>query len=75
MPKELNQKYLQCHLFIDNKKDVNYTMNQIKKGVNIAKRRGFAIIIGHPHKSTIEAIRKSKNSLSRVEVLYIDEIK
>jgi polysaccharide deacetylase 2 family uncharacterized protein YibQ len=72
--REYNKRYIQCNIFIDNKKDINYTLDRIKDGVQIAKRRGFAVIIGHPHTTTIEALRKAKDILKDVEVIYIDEL-
>ncbi|WP_457564476.1 divergent polysaccharide deacetylase family protein [Caminibacter sp.] len=62
------------NVFIDNKPDIAYIQNQLKKAVKIAQKKGYAIAIGHPHKTTFEALRKSKNILKNVEVVYIDEL-
>ncbi len=62
------------NIFLDNIEDINYIQNQLKKAVKIAKKRGYAIAIGHPHKITFEALKKSKNILKNVEVVYIDEL-
>jgi len=72
--KELNKLYIARDVFIDNKIEVNYIKNQIKKAVKIAKKHGYAIAIGHPHVTTFKAIAKSKDILNSIEVVYIDEL-
>jgi len=61
-------------IFLDNKQDKNYILNQLKKAINIAKKRGYAIAIGHPHKITLETLKDAKNLLSQVDVIYIDKL-
>jgi polysaccharide deacetylase 2 family uncharacterized protein YibQ len=61
-------------IFLDHKIEESYTINQLKKAVHIAKRDGLAIAIGHPHKSTIAALKKSTRLLNGVEVVYVNEI-
>jgi polysaccharide deacetylase 2 family uncharacterized protein YibQ len=62
------------NVFLDNKPDINYIQNQLKKAVEIAQKRGYAIAIGHPHKTTIEALKKSSDILKSVKVVYINEL-
>ncbi|WP_457560583.1 divergent polysaccharide deacetylase family protein, partial [Caminibacter sp.] len=62
------------NVFIDNKADINYIKTQLKKVVKIAKKRGYAIAIGHPHKTTFEALKESVNILKSVKVVYINEL-
>ncbi|NPA28205.1 MAG: divergent polysaccharide deacetylase family protein, partial [Epsilonproteobacteria bacterium] len=71
---EFNRPYLYSSLFIDHKADINYTLRQLKRAVKLAKKRGFAIVIGHPHKTTFKALRKAKAILKDVKVVYIDEL-
>jgi len=72
--KEFGLNYLARDIFLDNEQNVVNIRNQLKKAVEIAKRRGYAIAIGHPHPKTIEALRKSKDILKDVELVYIDEL-
>ena len=76
--KPIAKKYkkilLSRDVFLDNKADISYIQNQLKKAIKIAKRRGYAIAICHPHSKTFEALAKSKNLLKSVEVIYIDEL-
>jgi len=45
-------------LFIDNETDVNYAKKYIDQGIQLAKRKGDAIIIGHPRETTLEALKE-----------------
>ncbi len=71
--KELGLRYLKNDIFIDNIQNVDYTLNQLKKGISLAKRRGYAVVIGHPHSSTFKALNRLKPFLKGVRVVYIDE--
>ncbi len=66
--------YVGRDIFLDNRPDLSYIQNQLKKAVRIAKAHGYAIAIGHPHPTTLEALRKSKRILEGVDVVYIDEL-
>jgi uncharacterized protein len=43
-------------VFLDNKANVEYTEGQLREAVDIAKRTGHAIAIGHPRQTTLEAV-------------------
>jgi polysaccharide deacetylase 2 family uncharacterized protein YibQ len=62
------------NIFIDNKLSVGYIHKQLKKVVELAKRDGSAIAIGHPHKATIKALATAGDIFSGVELVYINEI-
>ena len=52
---------LECHVrdvFLDNVRDVDAILHQIHRAERIAKLRGKAIAIGHPHPETLEALRR-----------------
>jgi len=66
--------YVARDIFIDNKHSVPYIRKQLQKAVKIAKRKGYAIAIGHPHASTMQALASSQDILKEVELLYIDEL-
>ncbi len=72
--KEFGQRYLKSDLFIDNKLSVKAIKQKIKEGVALAKRRGYAVVIGHPHPQTFKALKESSKLLKSVETLYIDEL-
>lgn len=65
--KELAQKngvsYATRHVFIDNKNQVDYILNQLQIAERIAKRNGYAVAIGHPKSKTYEALKQWLPSL------------
>jgi polysaccharide deacetylase 2 family uncharacterized protein YibQ len=69
-----HKRYLKRDIFIDNVQNVAYIKKQIKKGIKKAKKRGYSIIIGHPHKATLKALKESKSLLKQIDVVYIDEL-
>ncbi len=62
------------NIFLDNIEQTQYIRNQLKKAVLIAKKRGYAIAIGHPHAVTLETLKNAKDILKNVNVVYIDEL-
>jgi len=66
--------YVARDIFIDNEHRIPYIHKQLKKAVDIAKRKGYAIAIGHPHSSTMQALSSAKDILKDVELIYIDEL-
>lgn len=71
--KRFGDRYLGRDIFIDNVHTTKAIHAQLRKAVKLAKRRGYAIVIGHPHRLTIESIASAKYILKDVELLYIDE--
>ncbi len=73
--KREHRHYLHSDIFIDDTQSVQYSYKMIKRAIAIAKRKGKAILIGHPHPTTFAALKKAKALLQRdVEVVYIDEL-
>ncbi len=71
---EFGHTYIARDIFIDNEHTIPYIHEQLKKAVKFAKKRGYAVAIGHPHKVTMDALALSKDILNDVELVYIDEI-
>jgi uncharacterized protein len=44
-------------VFLDNQADVAYTESMLQRAVDVAKRNGSAIAIGHPKPSTLAALK------------------
>ncbi|HEF2146419.1 TPA: divergent polysaccharide deacetylase family protein [Campylobacter coli] len=72
--KALGQIYIQRDVFLDNQDDVTYIKKQLIDAVKLAKKKGFAIAIGHPRKNTFKALEQSKDLLESVELVYLSEI-
>ena len=61
--------------FLDNVKDVNAIVHQLKKAERVARRTGVAIAIGHPHKETLAALRSwQKHRDATVIVVPLSEL-
>jgi len=54
----LRLRFAQRDVFLDNVQDPDYIIGQFGKLIVLAKKHGFAIGIGHPYKSTLEALSK-----------------
>jgi hypothetical protein len=50
--------YYERDIFLDNVKDVNAIIHQLKKAENVARKQGHAIAIGHPYPQTLAALRQ-----------------
>ena len=73
--KKYGKPYIARDVFLDDDTAKSSVKKRLKEAVELAKRRGFAIAIGHPKKNTIDAIKESKNGLlSEVEVVYLNEL-
>jgi polysaccharide deacetylase 2 family uncharacterized protein YibQ len=72
--KEFGDRYIVRDIFIDNTQSLSYIRKQLSKSVRIAQKRGFAIVIGHPHRVTFKALASAKNLLKNVDVVYMDEL-
>ena len=70
----LGDAYVRRDIFIDNKQNISYIHHQLQLAVAKAKKKGYAIAIGHPHKITLQALASSKQILKDVELVYIDDI-
>ena len=66
--------YVARDIFIDNDHSISAIHAQLKKAVKIARKKGYAIAIGHPHSVTMQALASSKEILKEVELVYIDEL-
>jgi len=71
---KFHQKLLSRDVFLDNIQNKNYIRKQLKLAVKIAKKRGYAIAIGHPHSITMKTLRNSTDLLKDVKMVYIKDI-
>ena len=71
---ELGDAYVARDVFIDNEHNVPYIHKQLQKAVSKAKKKGYAIAIGHPHQMTMKALSTAGSIFADVELVYIDEL-
>ena len=72
--KNFGLKYVARDVFLDHHPDKAYILGQIKRAIAVAKAHGHAIVIGHPHKNTLEALYESKALLKSVDLVLINKI-
>jgi polysaccharide deacetylase 2 family uncharacterized protein YibQ len=60
----------------DNTEDSAVVGERLRKAVDLARRDGTAIAIGHPHRWTLEAIREARGFLDNagVELVFVSEL-
>ncbi|MDD3312030.1 divergent polysaccharide deacetylase family protein [Pseudodesulfovibrio sp.] len=67
--RELGVPFYERDIFLDNVKDVNAIILQLKKAENVARKQGRAIAIGHPYPATLAGLREwaaSRNTAVRL---------
>lgn len=74
MAQKYNMPYIARNIFLDNEQDFAYIQNQLKKAIKIAKKRGYAIAIGHPHSITLKVLKESKPLLKDLELIYVNQL-
>lgn len=74
MASKYNMPYIARNVFLDNEQNFDYIQGQLKKAIDIAKKRGFAIAICHPHSATIDTLKKSKHLLDGLELVYLNQL-
>jgi polysaccharide deacetylase 2 family uncharacterized protein YibQ len=60
-----NVPYLKRDVFLDNEKDMAYIQSQFNELIQIAKRKGSAIAIGHPHPETVAVLQDQLDKLDK----------
>ena len=62
------------NIFLDNKLKYDYIQTQLKKAIAMAKKSGYAVAIGHPHKITLKVLNESKHLLKDLNMVYVNKI-
>lgn len=72
--KKYNIQLLSRDVFLDNSLNKSEIREQLRKAVVVAKKHGYAIAIGHPHKSTLEVLRDSRDLLEGIDLVYVKDL-
>lgn len=72
--REHKMQLLSRDVFLDNSLNKAEITEQLKKAVQSARKHGYAIAIGHPHKNTLEVLRDSKELLRGIDLVYVNEL-
>ena len=72
--KKYSMPYIARDVFLDHDGSKAAVRKQLKYAVELAKKRSYAIAIGHPHKNTLEVLQESAKLLQEVEVVYLKDL-
>jgi len=72
--KKYNLHYMSRNVFIDNIQDKQYIIKQLRNAIKIAKKKGFAIAIGHPHTMTLQTLKEVKYLFKDINVVNINTL-
>lgn len=73
--KETGIPFYERDVFIDNVKDVNAIIHQLKKAENVTLKQGYAIAIGHPYSETLAALKQwGKGRNSSIELVPLSKM-
>lgn len=65
LARDLGIKTAKRDIFLDNEQDMTKILAQIGRAINLARKNGSAIAIGHPYPATLEALRAAQTRLSQ----------
>ena len=72
--KKYSMPYIARDVFLDHDGSKAAVRKQLKYAIELAKKRSYAIAIGHPHKNTLEVLQESAKLLQEVEVVYLKDL-
>ncbi|MFA5461380.1 MAG: divergent polysaccharide deacetylase family protein [Sulfurimonas sp.] len=72
--KKYSLEYIGRDIFLDHKMDKAYVLSQIKRAIEVAKKHGSAVAIGHPHPNTIAALNESKKLFADVDLVLVNKL-
>lgn len=74
--RELGVPNADRNVFLDNTREKGYIKGQLREAVSIARKKGYAIAIGHPYPETIAALKEALPELegSGVKIVRLSEV-
>ena len=69
-----NLPYISRNIFLDNEKSYEYIKSQLIKSVELAKKHGYAVAIGHPYDITLKVLKESKHLLNDVDPILVNKL-
>lgn len=72
---ESKRALLSRDVFLDNEQSTSYINYQISQAIEVAKQKGYAIAICHPHSATFRALKEAKSTiLNEVNLVYVKDL-
>jgi len=67
----LDLRFVKRDIFLDNMADKEYIASQMDKLINMAKRRGFALGVGHDRVLTLQVIKEKLDNLNNDNIKFV----
>ncbi|MFC0180706.1 divergent polysaccharide deacetylase family protein [Thorsellia kenyensis] len=68
-------KLFQRDVFLDNEQNEHYIEKQLDKAIHLARKKGYAIAIGHPYQTTINVLERRLNDLpDDIQIIKLSEL-
>jgi polysaccharide deacetylase 2 family uncharacterized protein YibQ len=76
LAKKMKIKTIIRDVFLDDEQNYSHSSNQIKRLVELAKKNGRALAIGHPFSSTLAALRDAVPWLKtqKIAIVFVSEL-
>lgn len=58
LARSMGVRAVERQVFLDNEQDSEYVKGQVERLITVAKDKGHAVAIGHPHPSTLSALKE-----------------
>lgn len=74
--KEVGVKFAQRSIFLDNTDEYNYIKRQLVKLIDMARRTGYAIGIGHDRTTTLQVLKENLPEFKKdgIEIVFVSEL-
>ncbi|MCR1814980.1 divergent polysaccharide deacetylase family protein [Aliarcobacter butzleri] len=69
-----NLPYISRNIFLDNEKSYEYIKAQLIKTIELAKKHGYAVAIGHPYDITLKVLKESKHLFNEVDPILVNKL-
>lgn len=75
LAEKMNIRFAQRDVFLDNQADYKYILGQLQQLIRKAKKRGFAVGVGHDRQLTLQAIKDFVGGLEKqgIKLVFVSE--
>jgi hypothetical protein len=71
LARQLGMEAATRNVFLDNVQEVRAIRDQLEKAAELARKKGSAIAIGHPHPATLQALAAAMPQLARDGITFV----
>jgi len=71
LAQEMGVKSVYKDMFIDHIPSLEHSREQFNRLYDLLKKKNTAVLIGHPHESTFQAIREAIPKLKQMNVVFV----